>query len=220
MAIYETAVSRATAFSPPTRRNEGGPAPSRTPSPEQGFRTVVTHELGHGLVEAGLTPRNGGAPDPQLVADYRRIVGWTAGSTPQLYDAGVDTVRTALANGNTPPSRYRITRTNWDSPGWVEQPLSSYMTAHPSEDMPEAVAYYVDNPGLLRSRSPRRHRFIATRFTALRPYLRPDLARVRLFPTDADALRSLQRSTLPPWLRPVEPLPSGTPPTPRLEIRF
>ena len=68
---------------------------------------AISHELGHGLVETALTPRTGGpAADPTMVDDYRREVGWTAGSSPMLFDAGVPVVRTALASGTTPPATY------------------------------------------------------------------------------------------------------------------
>lgn len=230
MAVYRSAVTRATGFTLPTGRSTAGaPAPLRHLAREQGVIQAVTHELGHGLVETALTPRAGArAPDPAFMNDYRRAAGWTAGSRPALYDAGVPEVQTALATGRTPPAAYRITQTNWNDLRWIEQPLTQYMTTHPSEDLPEATAAYVNTPDLLRQRSPRRFAFLELRKAALGPYLRSDLATVRLRPTEAELRALLDELTVPPWLRPV-PRPQPTPPPgsrirlrpgPVLEIRF
>jgi hypothetical protein len=131
--------------------------------------------------------------------DYRREVGWTAGDTPQLFDAGVAEVRTALTAGTAPPPAFRITEDNWNNPRWIEQPLTSYMTTHPSEDLPEAVAAFVNRPDLLRERSPRRFAFLNTRKAALAPFLTRDLSAVRLFPTDEE-MRRIIGGPVPTWL--------------------
>ena len=217
MAIYQTAIRSATSFALPAGRSASGAA-SRlvTPTQEEGVRIAVTHELGHGLVETALTPRSGGSsPDPNFMRDYFLAAGWTAGSSPALYDAGVTEVRAALTADTTPRARYRITRANWNDPRWIEQPVSQYMTTHPSEDLPEAVAVYVNSPDVLRQRSPRRFAFIESHKATLRPFLRRDLATVRLRPTVTD----LQRAITPPWMTPV-PTPQPTTPESGSRIRF
>jgi hypothetical protein len=200
-------------------------------TPEQGVTQAVTHELGHGYVETALTPRAGPAgrvaPDAALMRDYRREVGWTAAEPAQLFDAGVPEVRTALAAGTTPPATYHINEFNWNSARWAEQPLRGYMTTHPSEDLPEAIAFFVSTPDILRDRSPRRFAFIDSHQAALAPFLRRDLATLSLRPTDAQLGAALERSATPRWLQPAAPVaPSGNSapvrflPGPTLEIRF
>jgi len=229
MAIYRVATT--SRFSLPTARGAAGAAtPRRTLTPEQSFIAAVTHELGHGFVETALTPRTGGqpAPDPAFAREYRLAAGWTAGADPELYDAGVPEVQAALAEGRVPPAAYRITPANWNDPRWIEQPISEYMTTHPSEDIPEAIAVYVTQPDLLRDRSPRRFNFLETHKEAVQPFLRRDLATLRLRPSEADLRAIIERSTPPPWMRPVprpQPAaPSGSRirlrPGPVLEIRF
>jgi hypothetical protein len=46
------------------------------------------------------------------------------------------------------------------------------MTSHPSEDFPEAIMAYMNQPDLLRVRSPRRFQFILERALQLGPLLR------------------------------------------------
>jgi hypothetical protein len=130
-------------------------APSPLPSRAESAKRVVAHELGHGLAEEAM------AIDPTTFARYQSEVGWTPGFPTQLFDIGVPAVATALAAGTMPPAAYEITENNWNSPKWVEQPLSGYMVAGgPGEDFPEAVMAYVHAPNLLLSRSPRRFKFI------------------------------------------------------------
>jgi hypothetical protein len=230
MAIYRSTVTRATSNVRPTgRSSDSTSAPLHSLTAVEGVRETVTHELGHGIVETALTPRFGGAaaPDPAFMNDYRREVGWTAGDTPQLFDAGVAEVRTALTAGTAPPPAFRITEDNWNNPRWIEQPLTSYMTTHPSEDLPEAVAAFVNRPDLLRERSPRRFAFLNTRKAALAPFLTRDLSAVRLFPTDEE-MRRIIGGPVPTWLQPIPPAvpPRTTSPTvrlqegPVLEVRF
>ncbi|HEY9422686.1 MAG TPA: DUF4157 domain-containing protein [Thermoanaerobaculia bacterium] len=136
-----------------TGQSPGAPLP--LPRPEDNVMRVIEHELGHGLAEAAMKA------DPATFNDYRREVGWTAGASPELYDVGAPAVRTALANGTPPPAQHRITESDWNSPQWGEQPLSHYMVAGgPAEDFAEAAMVYVNNPALLRSRSPSRYRFL------------------------------------------------------------
>lgn len=161
----------------PTGRSTSGPAPLPLPHREDTVTRIITHELGHGLVEVGLTPAGSAetgraAPDPQLLDDYRAAVGWTSGSNPRLFDAGVPAVSQALAAGTVPESSYEITQASWNEPRWVEQPISAYMTTHPAEDFPEAVMTFASQPDLLRARSPRRFQFMLTRAQQLAPLLR------------------------------------------------
>jgi len=230
MAVYETAVSQATSFVLPAGRSTTGAGASLTAlTPEQGLKQAITHELGHGLVETAMTPRKGGkAPDASFMKDYGLKVGWTAGRNPQLYDAGIAAVQQDLKAGKTPAAPYRISSSNWNDPGWKEQPVSEYMTTHPSEDLPEAVAVYVNSPNLLKVRSPNRFAFIEAHKSVLAPYLRRDLATLKLFPSEADLGRIIDKNTPPPWLTPGPALPAPSSsgsglrfkPGPALEIVF
>ncbi|HTG33550.1 MAG TPA: DUF4157 domain-containing protein [Thermoanaerobaculia bacterium] len=141
-------------------------APLPVPTPEQDVTRIVEHEMGHGLAEAAMRE------NPATFNEYRRAVGWTPGLNPELYDVGVPAVRTALDNGTPPPATHRITEGDWNHPRWIEQPLSDYMVAGgPGEDFAEAVMVYVNNPGLLRSRSPERYRFLDRRRESWLPQL-------------------------------------------------
>ena len=130
-------------------------APSPLPSRVESAKRVVSHELGHGLAEVAM------AVDPTTFAKYQREVGWTPGFPTQLFDIGVPAVATALAAGTAPPAAHEITENNWNSPQWIEQPLSSYMVSGgPGEDFSEAIMTFVHAPNLLLSRSPARFKFI------------------------------------------------------------
>lgn len=175
LLIYRYITTSAKAL--PTGRSTSGKAPLPLPLREDTVSRIITHELAHGLVEVALTPASTGgaagqAPDPQLLTDYKTAVGWTAGAAPRLFDIGAPAVQQAIAAGTVPDSTYEITQANWNEPRWIEQPISSYMTTHPAEDFPEAVMAYVVQPDLLRTRSPRRFQFIATRANRLGPLLR------------------------------------------------
>ncbi len=199
MAIFQSAVNRATSMTLSEGRSISGTAALRPMTSEQGFERAIAHELGHGLVETALTPSSeGSAPSPEFMNEYYLAAGWKNSSTPQLFDIGVREVQEALESRRNPPARYRITQTNWNDPGWIEQPLSQYMTTHPSEDLPVAVAVYVNQPDLLRQRSPRRFAFIESHKSALLPYLRRDLATIQLIPTETQ-LRAIGLIT-PPWM--------------------
>ncbi len=140
-------------------------APLPLPSRDQSIRRLIGHELGHGLAEAALGGANpASAVDPTMMNDYRREVGWTSGNSPQLFDVGVPIVAAALATGTIPPASYEITPSTWNSPQWVEQPLSHYSVAGgPGEDFAEAVMTFIHEPNLLLNRSPHRFRFLNIR---------------------------------------------------------
>ncbi len=199
MAIFHSAVDLANRFTLPEGRSISGTAALHPMTSEQGFERAIAHELGHGLVETALTPpTEGPAPSPEFMNEYYLAAGWKNSSTPQLFDISVLEVQEALESGRNPPARYRITQTNWNDPGWIEQPLSQDMTTHPSEDLPVAVAAYVNQPNLLRQRSLRRFTFIESHKSALLPYLRRDPATIQLIPTETQ-LRAIGLIT-PPWM--------------------
>lgn len=130
-----------------TGQTPGAPLP--LPTREESTRRLLTHELGHGLAEAAHSI------EPGLFDDYKREVGWVATQPSQLFDIGQPMVQTAIASGSPPPAQFEITVNNWNSPQWVEQPVSSYMVSGgPSEDFAEAVMTFVREPNLLLSRSP------------------------------------------------------------------
>ncbi|HVL98649.1 MAG TPA: hypothetical protein VM324_05090 [Egibacteraceae bacterium] len=166
LTVYAT--STTTPKRLPVGRDEpGSPAHRPDPGAVASMANYVAHELGHGLQEVALTPP---APDPQLLRDFQRAVGWIGG---RLYDVGDPSVQQAAAAGAPPPPGARtITRHNWDSGGWGEQPLSDYMTTSAFEDFPEAVMAFVRTPEVLLARSPRRYEFLQQRRGALAPHLR------------------------------------------------
>jgi Domain of unknown function (DUF4157) len=133
-------------------------APLPLPSREESIRRLITHELGHGLAEAAMSV------DRSTFDDYRREAGWTAVQPPQLFDIGQQAVQSTLSAGTPPPSQFEITVNNWNSPQWVEQPISDYMVSGgPGEDFAEAVLTFVREPNLLLSRSPHRFQFLYSR---------------------------------------------------------
>lgn len=138
---------------------------------------AVTHELGHALAES-TDPRNRRpglpvpAPDPNMLDDYKREVGWTPGSSSILFDIGASAVQTAIANNTPPPSTLHITEDNWNDPRWKEQPISGYMVTAPPDDFAEAVKVYAARPDLLLERSPHRYRFLDKRKERWLPNLR------------------------------------------------
>jgi hypothetical protein len=111
---------------------------------------VMTHELGHGLVQAFL------AQDP--VAEARRFereIGWHQHS--ELFDVQGPGVRDALRRGDPPAAAQQITGTDWFQPKWKEQPPSRYsVTGGPAEDMAETLMMFVRAKGTLGARSPAR----------------------------------------------------------------
>jgi hypothetical protein len=111
----------------------------------------MTHELAHGVVEKAMES------DPSVVTRYGAAVGWFGG---RLYDIGRADVQSALAAKRTPPEAAALTAKNWEKADVVEQPMAEYMVTSPSEDLPEAIAAYVNRPDVLKARSPRRFAFV------------------------------------------------------------
>jgi hypothetical protein len=164
-------------------------APLPVPSREQSIGRLIGHELGHGLAEAAMGPNPASALDPSMMADYRREVGWTAGHPAQLFDVGVPAVAAALAAGTPPPAACEIIPNNWNSPQWVEQPLSHYMVkGGPAEDFAEAAMVFVHEPNLLLSRSSHRFRFLDNRKNRWLPRLL-QLPRIGDFPEPRGSIR-------------------------------
>ena len=140
-------------------------------SERQATERNIAHELGHGVAEMAVGSGKTG-PDPGMLDDFRREVGWTSfrpatATSPtvpeRLFDAGVSEVRAALQAGTEPPAQYLITKWNWNEGRWIEQPISQYSTTNPGEDFAEAVMAFLKVPQTLKQRSPRRYRFIETR---------------------------------------------------------
>jgi hypothetical protein len=140
----------------------GAPVPPAATLAESDRRFVL-HELGHGLV----------ALDPQIAVDYATAVGWSViGSVAALYDKGVPAVRQALAAGTAPDDKDRITAVSWNSPQWVEQPMSEYsVSGGPREDFAESVMAYVENKELVKARSSLRYEFLESRKALLQGHL-------------------------------------------------
>ncbi len=139
-------------------------APLPLPMREENVRRAITHELGHGLAEAAMGPNPAQALDPYMMADYRTAVGWTRTDPAHLFDIGVPAVVHALQTGTPPPPTAEITEDNWNSPRWIEQPLTHYsVKGGPSEDFAEAVMAYIAQPTLLLARSRQRFRFLESR---------------------------------------------------------
>ena len=122
---------------------------------------VMTHELGHGLVQAFL------AEDP--IAEARRFeqeIGWHQHG--ELYDVQGPGVRDALRRGDAPDAAQLITGTNWFQPKWKEQPPSRYsVTGGPAEDMAETLMMFVRAKSTLGDRSPARLAWASGVMTAL-----------------------------------------------------
>ncbi len=147
------------------------------------FKRVIAHELGHGLQSAAMNlPNPAGSPDPKMLDDYSKAVGWTpyipatksqAAVQPQLYDISVKAVQTAIASGATPPAQYLITKGNWNDPVWGEQPISEYSLANAGDDFADSVMAFIYNPQVLQKRSPARYNFINTRRQKWLPQMHP-----------------------------------------------
>ncbi len=155
-AIFEAATYQGTLMPLAQGKSVAGSPP---PVGSRPVPFTLVHELGHGLVEAIQSQ-----VDPDMLRKYQQEVGWFQG---RLFDAGVQSVRTAIQNNTAPPSQYEITAANWSDAGWQEQPVSKYSLDGPWEDFPEAVAAYVRDPAMLLARSPRRHAFVARIAAAL-----------------------------------------------------
>jgi peptidoglycan hydrolase-like protein with peptidoglycan-binding domain len=143
----------------PSRRSGRKESELRDPDARDATLHNVAHELGHGVAEVALGPDGKSGVDPQVFADYRTAVGWVNG---QLFDIDKKVVQDAVRENRPPPASERITRFNFNEARWGEQPLSGYMTTDPSEDLPEAISFFVTMPRLLQARSPRRFAFVET----------------------------------------------------------
>ena len=111
---------------------------------------VMTHEVGHGLVQAFLTE------DPiGEAARFAKDVGWHQHT--ELYDVQGPGVREALGRGDAPDAAQRIGEQDWYLPKWKEQPPSRYaVTDGPAEDMAETLMMFVRSRSTLGARSPAR----------------------------------------------------------------
>jgi hypothetical protein len=160
LGIFSVAANQATGKKLPSERDEPG-KPALVPDARSstGGRRIVEHELGHGFVEAAMGQAKAG-PDPGIVADYAKAVGWVGG---KLYDLTDEADAKASAAGQVPPSKRPIDEAHWQRPekgAWSEQPLSGYMLAGPSEDLPEALMAFAEKPDVLKARSPHRYEFV------------------------------------------------------------
>ena len=114
----------------------------RPASQAESVARSITHELGHGIIEAAMG--RVGELDADFIDRYADAVGWKDGKLFDLSDAPVE-----------------ITEDNWNDKGLVEQPISEYMaTAGPAEDFAEAIMAFLTIPEVLRARSPHRYDFI------------------------------------------------------------
>jgi hypothetical protein len=111
---------------------------------------VMTHEVGHGLVQAFLSE------DPIAESErFAREVGWHQHT--ELYDVQGPGVRDALARGQAPDAGQRILEQDWYLPKWKEQPPSRYaVTDGPAEDMADTLMMFVRSRSTLGARSPAR----------------------------------------------------------------
>jgi hypothetical protein len=111
---------------------------------------VMTHEVGHGLVQAFLSE------DPMGESErFAKDVGWYQHT--ELYDVQGPGVRDALARGGAPDAAQRIGEADWYLPKWKEQPPSRYaVTDGPAEDMAETLMMFVRSRSTLGARSPAR----------------------------------------------------------------
>jgi hypothetical protein len=153
MTIYETAEAQATAGRVRTSRSTaagsmgGGPQQPATTA-QAGFEFTIQHEMGHGLGEAVAT-----SVEPRVFSQFGQHVGWRSG---RLYDQGVE------------DEAHLITRRNWNSAGWQDQPLSEHSLSNVGEDFAESIAAFATQPQALRDRSPRRHEFIQNNLDSFR----------------------------------------------------
>ena len=130
--------------------------PARTRDRSGSISDTIIHELGHGVGEAGS---NNSA---QMFTEYNAAAGWI-GSPAVLYDMGQPEVRAAIANGTAMLPQHIITPSRWNDATVSEQPMSRYAVAGgPGEDFAESIAAYINNPSVLRQRSPWRYQFINT----------------------------------------------------------
>ena len=108
---------------------------------------VMTHEVGHGLVQAFLSEDPIGES-----ARFAKDVGWHQHS--ELYDVqGRGCARRSPAG--PPDPAQRIGEADWYLPKWKEQPPSRYaVTDGPAEDMAETLMMFVRSRSTLGARHP------------------------------------------------------------------
>jgi Domain of unknown function (DUF4157) len=145
-----------------TDKTKSPGAPLRVPTPEQSAKRIISHELGHGLIEAVLGPNPAEALDKNMIKDYKKTIGWTA-NPENLFDTGVKSVRDDLENERTPSEAFHITLNHWNEAKWKEQPLTSYSLYGPTEDFADSVMGFIYAPDLLKSRSSSRFKFLNDR---------------------------------------------------------
>jgi len=116
---------------------------------------TLTHELGHGIVEAAMKQTTNAT-----ITDFSAAVGWLGG---KLYDIGDPAVQAAFNQKppQPPGAPYEIGESDWKDAKWKEQPISKYAMTGPSEDLPESIAAYIRDPQMLQARSPARYAFVA-----------------------------------------------------------
>ncbi len=155
LRIYSTVTSH-----DPVARELLKPGP---PTVAESVRENITHELGHGLenVISGLPHVGWAGVNPGLLTDYMSKVGWVGN---QLFDLNIPTAQIQKAiteKKSLPANAKQITTLNWSIKSlWKESPVTKYMVEGPAEDFAEAIAFYVEEPGLLKSLSPTRYKFI------------------------------------------------------------
>jgi hypothetical protein len=136
-----------------------GSVPDGAPIPRQNAEASgkqnIAHELGHGIAEAA------DAAIPDVLINFTKTIGWVRTATPDLYDIGQADVQKAIAANLVPDAKYKIKESNWNSPQWIEQPMSKYaVSGGPGEDFAESIAAFTYAKDSLKARSPRRFKFI------------------------------------------------------------
>lgn len=156
--IFEAATYQGTLMPLATGKSTAAD-PNPVGSRPAGF--TLTHELGHGIVEAAMSQTTN-----TTVNDFAAAVGWLGG---KLYDIGDAAVQTAFNQKppKPPGPQYEIGEADWKDAKWKEQPISKYSLAGPSEDLPESIAAYIRDPQMLQARSPARFAFIAKLVSSL-----------------------------------------------------
>jgi hypothetical protein len=153
-------------------KGQSGGAPLALPSRAASERRIIVHELGHGVVEAMLTPGVKGpdALDKDLINRFKKAVGWFGD---KLYDIQDPAVRKAIQDDNTQPAATPISFDDWNDPKWGEQPITDYPLYGAHEDFPESLMAYLYAPELLKQRSPARFAFFEREKSAWKAILTP-----------------------------------------------
>jgi hypothetical protein len=138
--------------------------------------------MGHGLGETVAAQ-----VEPRVFVEFGQHVGWRGG---RLYDQGVE------------DEAHRITRENWNSSSWQDQPLSLHSLANVGEDFAETVAAFATQAQALRARSPLRHEYMQNNLDSFRPVVRVAAPRarsrrVRLPPAPPTTIETSHRDVTP-----------------------